>query len=50
MPVCQAGVQKWAKIILEEIDMNGYTELFIDFSNEDYDRTLLVWDNGDYIV
>ena len=35
---------------LEEIYINNTTGLYMDLSHEDYYRTLLAWDNGDYII
>lgn len=34
----------------EEITVNGKSGLYIDFSEETYCHTLLVWDNEDYII
>ena len=34
----------------EEITVNGKTGLYIDFSDEKYSQSLLVWDNEDYIL
>ena len=34
----------------EEITVNGKTGLYIDLSEETYSRTLLLWDNTDYIL
>lgn len=34
----------------EEVTVNGYTGLYIDFSYGTYCHTLLVWDNEDYIL
>ena len=36
--------------MLEVIDINGYIGLCVDFSNEECNKTLLIWDNGDYII
>ncbi len=36
--------------VLEEIDTNGFAGLCIDLSNVECEKTLLVWDNGDYII
>lgn len=35
---------------LEEVSLNGRTILCIDFSDENYKQTLIIWDNGDYII
>lgn len=35
---------------LEEVNINGSTALCIDFSDTTYNQTLIVWDNGDYII
>lgn len=35
---------------LREIDINGISGLCIDMSKGDYDKTLLLWDNKDYII
>ena len=35
---------------LEEVSINKTTGLYVDLSNKDYCRTLLIWDNGDYII
>lgn len=35
---------------LEEVDVNGYTVLCIDLSDKTCNQTLVVWDNGDYII
>lgn len=35
---------------LEEVNINGGTGVCIDFSDETYIQTLVVWDNGDYII
>ena len=35
---------------LEEIDINGSTGLFIDLSSKTCDYSLVMWDNGDYII
>lgn len=34
----------------EEVTVNGKAGLYIDFSEGTYSRTLLVWDNEDYIL
>lgn len=36
--------------ILEEIDINGITGLFVDFSGDTSDSSLAIFDNGDYII
>ena len=36
--------------VLEEIDINGSTGLFVDFSSDTYNHSLIIWDNGDYII
>lgn len=35
---------------MEEVNLNGGTALCIDFSDTTYKQTLIVWDNGDYII
>ncbi len=35
---------------LEEVTINGGKALCIDFSDTAYKQTLIVWDNGDYII
>lgn len=35
---------------LEEVNLDGGTALCIDFSDTTYKQTLIVWDNGDYII
>lgn len=35
---------------LEEIRINNTTGLYVDMGYENYYKTLLVWDNGDYIL
>ncbi len=35
---------------LEEIEINGSTGLYVDFSKKTYNHSLLIWDNGDYII
>lgn len=35
---------------LEEVDVNGDTVLCIDLSDKTCNQTLVVWDNGDYII
>lgn len=35
---------------IEEIMINDKSGLYIDFSDQDNNHTLLVWDNGDYIL
>lgn len=35
---------------LEEIEINGHGGLCIDFSNDERDRSIVVWDNDDYIL
>lgn len=34
----------------EEIDVNGHAGLCIDFSDDKHNRSIVVWDNGDYIL
>lgn len=34
----------------EEVNINGDTGLCIDYSNNAHKQTLIVWDNGDYIM
>ena len=35
---------------IEEVDINGGTGLCIDFSDITHNHSLVVWDNGDYII
>lgn len=35
---------------IEEIDINGNIGLCLDFSDEKHSSSLIVWDNGDYII
>lgn len=35
---------------IEEVTINDKMGLYIDFGNETFDRTYVVWDNGDYIL
>lgn len=35
---------------IEEVDINGGTGLCIDFSDVSHNHSLVVWDNGDYIL
>ena len=35
---------------LNEVDINGHTGLYIDFSENEFNSSILVWDNGDYII
>lgn len=35
---------------LEEVDVNGRTMLCIDFGDETFSQSLVLWDNGDYIM
>ena len=35
---------------LEEVNVSSGTALCIDFSDTAYKQTLMVWDNGDYII
>lgn len=34
----------------EELDINGHYALYLDFSDNEHDSGLIVWDNGDYIL
>lgn len=34
----------------EEIEINGYKGLFINFDGNEYAHTIVVWDNDDYIL
>lgn len=34
----------------EEIDINGHAGMCLDFSDDEHFSTLIVWDNGDYIL
>ncbi len=38
------------KYSLEEVEINGYNGLSIDFSDEKLTHSLVLWDNGDYIL
>lgn len=35
---------------IEEVDVNGRTVLCIDFGDETFSQSLVLWDNGDYIM
>lgn len=35
---------------LEEMNINNITGLYVDIGNEDFNKTLILWDNGDYII
>ena len=35
---------------IEEVDINGHIGLCIDFSDSERTHSLLLWDNGDYII
>jgi len=35
---------------IDEVDINGVTGLCIDFSDATHNHSLVVWDNGDYIL
>lgn len=35
---------------LNEVEINGHTGLYIDFSENEFNSSLLVWDNGEYII
>lgn len=35
---------------LEEIEINGHNGLCLDFSDDEHSRSLIVWDNEDYIL
>ncbi len=35
---------------LEEIEINGHGGLCIDFSDDEHDSSILIWDNDDYIL
>lgn len=34
----------------EEITINGHSGLCIDFSSDEYNNSILIWDNGNYIL
>ena len=36
--------------LLEDIIINGCSGLCVDLSNDKHNRSLVVWDNGDYII
>lgn len=38
------------KSAFEEIEINGTTGLFIDLSDDKRNKSVLIWDNGDYIT
>lgn len=35
---------------INEVEINGHIGLYIDFSDNEFNSSLLVWDNGDYII
>ena len=35
---------------IEETDINGYSGLCIDFSNDEWQHSVIIWDNGDYVI
>lgn len=35
---------------LVEVEINGHPGVFLDVGQSEYDQTLVVWDNGDYIL
>lgn len=35
---------------LVEVEINGHPGVFLDFSNDEQYSTLVIWDNGDYIL
>lgn len=35
---------------IEEVDINGYIGLCVDFSDSERTHSMLMWDNGDYIL
>ena len=54
-------LQQWAKLnyephfnteyhVLEDVTIGGYLGLCIDFSDDENISSLVVWDNGDYII
>lgn len=36
--------------VLEDVIIDGYSGLCIDLSNDEYNSSLVVWNNGDYII
>ena len=34
----------------EDIEINGHAGLRLDFSDDEHHHSLLVWDNGDYVL
>ncbi len=36
--------------ILEEVEINGKAGLYVDFGDSSWENSLVVWDNGDYII
>ncbi len=37
-------------IAIEDIEINGYNAICLDFSDDETDSVLIAWDNGDYII
>ncbi len=35
---------------INQVDINGHIGQYIDFSENEFNSSLLVWDNGDYII
>lgn len=35
---------------INEVEINGHIGQYIDFSDNEFNSSLLVWDNGDYII
>lgn len=35
---------------IEEADINSHKGLCIDFSNDEWVRSIIIWDNGDYVI
>lgn len=36
--------------IFEDVEINGHSGVCIDFSHDEYFSSIIVWDNGDYIL
>ena len=36
--------------ILNEVDINGKAGLYVDFGDSSWENSLVIWDNGDYII
>mgnify|MGYP002674408879 CR=1 FL=1 len=38
------------KFTMEEIDLNGYPGVYVDYSTNGNASSMIIWDNGDYIL